>query len=138
MPINKGEKAFERFIKERDGLVYRFKDTADFKRAGAVGGGMSSNNPADYVAMMNGYTFLAEVKTTSKEKFVRSQVLNKKFQGQAAEMVTRKGYLYMFALYIEPLGRIWLVNYNKIKESGGSLGPEELDSICMYKQEIKI
>jgi len=97
------EKDFEGFFKPlgKDAAVFRLSDTAAAK---ATGGGFVAPQPSDYICVVKGETFLAEVKSTEdKKSFHFSNI--RKGQIAASRRSAAAGGTYLFFIKSEELGQ---------------------------------
>ena len=87
------EKKWEEAVTEAKGFVYRFEDLYDAAKKGKAAG----RQPSDFITTLNGVTFFAEIKTTTKNLFSFSGIQPN--QWRTAVKQTKAGGLYYFIIY---------------------------------------
>jgi penicillin-binding protein-related factor A (putative recombinase) len=87
------EDAYESWVEECHGHVYRFEDAYDAKKKGKA----ASRKPADYLITIGGVSCLTEVKSTTKKSLSFSAIRPEQWRN--AVKVTKAAGIYTFVMH---------------------------------------
>jgi len=122
------EDIFESWVQKQSGYLYRFEDFYDAKKKGKV----ANRKPSDYLVTLSGSTFMAEVKSTTKNTFSFSNIQPEQWRN--AIKITRAEGEYYFFIHLLALNEWFRVPARRIIDSAKkSINIKELSE---YKLDL--